>query len=655
MPGAPITLTEFGGLNRAQDARKATSAFVIDGKNFLFDLNGPYSAFATDLISEAVLVNPENAQTFRLDTDIIITTTGVFLQYDDTSQTYYSIFQFEDDDEYFPWTMAQVGVDYFFAKKGVDGVIRYRTTTGYWSIHDNASQATIPTNIYAVTQSFGRLIIIAEGIVKWSAIDDGLDLTVSASTGAGFQSLAILGQGAPLGVVETDAGFMAFTRSGILAMEAVTSYPVFKLKRIRTQEVPINPYAFVNVEQGTVVYAAKNGLKITNGGPPQPWQPLMSEYLVKEIFPNTDLSVNAVVKLSFNQDRQWFAISLANTANPQLYTEALIFYPPSDKWGVFSEQHYGFGELDLHSGPYAGFNYGHFCSHGRMHKFIDVPRRQTTSLNYDGINVTYYHSSFEIPVQLGTTIIFSATLYGGTDELASAPSLTGVYHETEVVSDYTDPTDLVLASEDDGAVAGEDWLVNPGPDEDWEVDSGDEDWEDGGYVYFRCGMGGEVGYVIYTLMPVPMQIASIDSWIRIGLLRIVDQIVNDRLTQFNSILLGVATSAGFTYLDYEDTDEFDEDWETITDAEDWGNGVVTEGQFDFYFTGTVDGQDQLEDNGVSTVDSTIDILNRTSNSILYGFTCTGLWSYFELRAQEVDYSFHLKTAEAEGILAGRLI
>lgn len=650
MATAPVILNKILGLNRTQDPKQFPAPSVITGKNFLVDAQGPISAFGTELVSEEVLANPENCQTFRVDEGIFIASTGVILAYNEDSQVYYPKFQFTDADELYPWTCTLCGVDYFFAKKGVTGLIVYNSVTGQWS--QVTSLTGISGAVYGVCSSGGRLIILSEGLISWSAIDSGTDLTASSATGAGFQSLAIIGKGLPLGVFETDPGFMVMTRTGLLAFDLVTSYPVFRFRRIRTTEVPINPYAITNIAQGTIIYVAKAGFRITNGNPPQPWEALQSEYLTQKVFPSIDLSVNPIVKLTYNADRNWFIVSISSIAQPQLYLEALVLYIPTEQWGTFNVEHYGFGEVNLTAGPFEGFNFGFFCSNGRAHKFVNLYHRETTRRNAGFDNWFYHRPSYEIPVQnTAARLIFSSVIHLHDVYTGISSSVAGIYGLSELVSGSNISAVMVPSEDADDSdyVIGADWNALS-DEEDWNVDSGEEDWNLGGTITFPSGVWLGDGYLVNSWAIIGPQFASIDSWVRIGLIRILDGEHVDRLTQLNNLIIGSDPTAIFVYEDYADfPDTVQEDWNSLNGDEDWGNDVPTSSDYDVTIFGSIDGISVFEAN-----ETIPNLTYEALNARHYSFTSSGIWHFIDVKAERVDTSFHLKTLETSGILAGRL-
>src|SRR3546814_5511311 len=79
---ANIKAPDIEGLLPAVDPRKVGKALVVDGQNFLWDINGPYSGFGNRVISKQLVYNAENAYTFRVDGKIYIFTDCEILDYD---------------------------------------------------------------------------------------------------------------------------------------------------------------------------------------------------------------------------------------------------------------------------------------------------------------------------------------------------------------------------------------------------------------------------------------------------------------------------------------------------------------------------------------------------------------------------------------------
>lgn len=648
MPGAQLSITEFDGLNLARERRQFLKPTLLEGRNTLIDAEGVYSAFGNQLISETSIADPANADTFRVESFIIIATVGVLLRYDSVNQRYYPVIQFTDTDEDYPWTMAQVGAVYYFGKYGVTGLIAYDSLTGYWS---QQTGGDIPASIYGVAASAGRLLILSEGLASWSAIDDGTNLSASIVTGAGSQSLSVIGQGQPLSIKESDLGFVVFTKTGMATFELVTAVVVFKYRRIKTREVPINPYAIVNIEQGLIVYVAKTGFRQTNGGKPEPFQALAGEYFTRKVFPNIDLDVNPIVKLSYNEDRQWFIASVSSVARPHFYTWALVLYIPINKWGIFNRGHYGFGEVDLASGPYAGYNYGFFCQYGLLHKFIEIPRHEGTNVvNTDNI---YFRPPGDYPIQLVTGAErFSSLGILMTENPSSFHGVPGVYELAEEVAQQ-DPDPIVIptvvnAGEDIEYV---DWNTASG-DEDWNSDVGDEDWlGDPMELVMRCagGMAAGIIYSDYTLAN--RNYRTIDSYAIVGLIRFSDGEFHDRMSTVSGFSIGTGIQTTFVYEDWNEIADglSDEDWNADSGDEDWGSNFPTNNQFKLQITGTIDGTTVYNNQQFD-----LDPAFSFERSLEYRQTCTGVFHYIKITANELDESFHLKLIDISGTLGPRL-
>lgn len=426
----------FEGLKPALDHRQRGQPAVLEGRNFMLNAEGPYSAFGAEFVTYQKLNNPEDVQTFRIGTFSVITQPTAFLRLDETSQHYYPVVTFTDGGEVFPWKHAQVAFKHFFAKKGQDLVV-YDEVSGEWSSVTPGSD-DVPVGCCSVATSAGRLVVQGSSVSAWSAIDNGLDLAPSTATGAGFQSLAIVGGGEPLGVYANDTGFISYTTHGVMRSEYVNASNPFRHEPLSNRRhVPLNPYCVLDFEDDTHILLTKTGLYITAGKKPEPWQPLMSEYLTQDVLPFRDLSIVPVIRLTYNADRKWFFISIAENSEPTVYRRAFVLYIPMDEWGSFDRPHTAFGELRLEQNPDSGYNFGYVCPYARcLRNFSENPRVETYPSEETAV---FYHKKIE----LAPRVLNGVTYFG--EWLQSYPLSPSYFYYAAVSGFYTiEPGDLIV-------------------------------------------------------------------------------------------------------------------------------------------------------------------------------------------------------------------
>lgn len=623
---------QFKGLLPALDRRQPTDKFVLDGRNFLVDAEGPYSAFGSEHITHEVLRNPEDAATFRIGAEIVLFTAAAVLKFDTVSELYYPVFIFPPNTTNFPWTHALVGGVHYFTKQN-SNVFSYNPLTDAW--------ATITANVintpYAVTKSGGRLVIMGIDDVQWSAIDNGTDLATDIEKGVGIQSLAIVGGGTPIAILPTFDGFITYTSTGLMKSELVDSLNPFRHFPLTGDQgiIPLSQYAVLEVANNEHVMLSKTGFYITVGKVPEPFQPLMSEYFRRKVLPQFDLTNETLIKLTFNFDRQWFIVSLAENEVAFNYTIAYVLYIPRDEWGLFNQSHVGFGELSISEGPLKGFNFGHFDADGLVHKFIDFPYIEAHINATDPTkllgNFHFYHTDFTPPVRIEDGIYICTTVgqLETFDETFFTTFGTDLFEYTETNS-YPSP-----------ATADSIYQASTSTS----------------FIFDLSAQSSliQMGWKQYT--PI---FGSIDSFIEVGLYRVrTEEDKPGEFTLVTDVAIGMLdTPSGQQFVDWLTfLPDIEEDWLTDNlEDEDWGAGVFSGTVYISKIMGSLDGYNQFQDQ-LAILEERTDIVDadvdETTGRVRY-FTCynNGVWHILRIEALDIDQSFHLKTTEIAPIPAG---
>lgn len=476
----------------ALDARQVEEVNVLNGRNFLIDAEGPYSAFGTDLITYQKIAEPEGNATFRVDGEIFHFTAGAVLAYDSVAGYYYPLITFTDDGSIAPWFHTIVGGIHYFAKKGV-GLLRYAPNSNSWSLE---SGGDYPAGIVSVAESEDRLIILGTEYVAWSAVSDGTNVTTDIDTGAGRQALTLISGGNPYAVLSVTDGFITITDRGSMKSQLVNTQTIFRHESMDIEShVPINPFAICSIGGDSLIWLTKVGFVTTTGKHPVVWQPLMSEYFTRKLMPTLDLTKPSVITMHYNHDRQLVFVSIGTNANPRLYTYAFALYLPRDEWGIFSHTHTAFGEINIAEGSDAGFNFGYLSEDGSVNAFNDVNRVQAVPdlSEFDGIR----HTTHEILGRFDGDILRTSTnLNLSSWDRNAYPNIYNIYPNFTPtqgsIDAYVDVGlfrlvnnqdnaiasqiyDLTIGMNDDIDVENEDWLLLSG-DEDWLTETGDEDW-----------------------------------------------------------------------------------------------------------------------------------------------------------------------------------
>jgi len=509
------------GLIPALDRRQVADPFVMDGENFLVDAEGPYSAFGGELLVNKPMGEFLGCQTFHVENNTVVATKSAFMVFDTTSLRFYPIFTFTALTDNWVWSMAKVGGSYYFAHKGAN-LIAYNPLTLTWT---NIT-TNVPTSPRAVTQAGGRLIVLGIDAVGWSAIDVGTDLATSTATGAGQQSLSIIGSGDGLRVLETNDGFITYTKSGLMKSELVDAVNPFRHYRLITENHPLSPYAISYVGTRTHVYVTTTGFYSTKGSEPEIWQPVISEHFARNLLPYIDLEDTRRIKLTFMEDINQIFISLSSGSFPDYYTEAYVLYIPSNQFGKFNRRHTALGHFALASDPDRGFIYGYVDEAGYVFKFSTAPIIETIIEEISGnymyrapveipcweINGVVQANSFAKIACVDESVFNNVSNYYATTDFVTIANIqrqfgsidsyidVGLFHIEDVQYE-----DFLINVSDVTVGMGElpfgsnviDLMTSLSPDEDWMVMAGGVDWGIGvvaDVIYDVDAVGSVDGY-----------------------------------------------------------------------------------------------------------------------------------------------------------------
>jgi hypothetical protein len=232
MPSQTLYARDLESYIPILDPRRLAKPAVIDGKNFVFDVDGPRSAFDTEFYNWVIAT----AQTIALcgATSRSRTRFGTVRRRGfgglcrfHSNPSLCSIFQSAPLYKFWPWTSAR------WARCTTSRSMTrgFPVQSGHESFHGNSYDAA-NRKIRGVTESYGRLVCLSDTTVFWSALDDGTDLIPSLTNRAGFEPLSMLSRKAyrvdPVAdgvIVTTDKGYLKgeFVAAGMFSVG--TSFP----------------------------------------------------------------------------------------------------------------------------------------------------------------------------------------------------------------------------------------------------------------------------------------------------------------------------------------------------------------------------------------------------------------------------------------------
>lgn len=655
-----LPVKSVDGLVLALDPKKLETVVTLEGKNFLLDADGPRSAFGTSDTHRRIF-DSEFVKSIKLGTEQFYfahNSTDSF----STCRVYKLdwpnrqwIYQFEMPQQGFsaerkkqPWSSALVGGIHYVASLGF-GLWSYNAATQVWGSETTTVQTGFGAalDIYSITAAAGRLCLLVRGFVWWSAIDAGTNVVPSTSTGAGFQNLALIGT--PVedyeykGIFAVADGFLTFLESGTLKSTIIQSINPFRHDPVGAEYIPFNSNCVTRLDSQTLVLFTRTGFYSTDGRDFAPWQPLMSEHLKKDYVPTLSLNDVGQVQIHYDQHRQWFFLSLAQSRTVNLYSKAFALYLPRDQWGSFDKVHRAFVSID-EFGDNSKISLGYIANDGKLNMFADTTadlhiQEQLPSAVETSQNEVFYMEDLQDPNVVQVDDVTYA---------ASAMRVDSNDYVHEYMSAY-----------------GLDWPTGAGFYETWKALSVLNDAH--GYAVTDPATVdelplsatvssafnlGETGAVIYGFGKQDIQQDALDATIDIGLFRLTDNENSQQITSLQEMAISMNDSVGIEASAEDWMNDFSSDvfidWATIDEiVEDWGYGIQPGSVYSHLLVGTLDGFKQWQDQSrVFTL--------RLDEGKTQFFTgeVQGLYCKLRIEALEAGQSFHLKDLEFNGSLAG---
>ena len=598
---AKLTIPSIEGAFPAIDRKKIARPHVMDGRNYSVDLDGPKSAFGWQKPHERFLPS-QLMQNFSVGTTIFYfgrPSDELFLQISQVSwpdKQILPVGRFVSADLNrpklnLPWTHALVGTYHFFANR-TWGVLRYDFINDNW---EDVTTTIGITNVFFITESGGRLCTLSESFVTWSAIDDGMDNVPSLTTGAGAQAISIVGtveqDSDYLGIQKISRGFLSFTSKGVLRSELIDSINPFRHVPGETKYTPLTPWCITKITNTNVIMLTRFGLfTSTDGVQFEEFQPLQNEHFKLVEIPPLLSLTNGFISLYYSRSRDELYVSFAQNQSVSQYTKAWVLYIKRDSWGLMNHTHKCFVFLDI-EGIGTKFQQAFIDSTGTPAYLNDSSISQ--SLEQPNTLAHYVQKTLQyVPHQVEGVQIMSTNVRMGGFSIVPYPKIARFYT----------------------------------PDLDGE------------------------GEIVNDLIQ-----SSLNSFIEVGLFRFTDEEANDQLSFVTNVAiscLDFVSSTGSIFDDWLNdypSDVF-EDWFTETEIfEDWGEGVVAGSTYLQQIRGSLDGYETFEDQLV-----TIDEVQTVGKTKFCTCANAGLFESIILTAYAIGESYHLKTLELNGMIAGRL-
>lgn len=645
---------DIGGLMLAVDPKKIDKHVVLDGANFIVDVNGPRSAFGTESSYRRFLANE-----FIYDVNL----GGIifYFAHDTTSsscQVYtidwprrqfnylFSIPQIHASEtrKTFPWSKAYVNGTWYLNHLAF-GIVAYDTITQEWSNVSTTIHTNLATNvIYGIAQAGGRAGYLTDTTLHWSAIDDATNVTPSVATGAGFQTLSLVGRPTKdseyLGLFEVADGFITILKRGIMKSSLIDSINPFTHDVWSTKYIPLNQNCVTQIADGTYILLTKTGFWLTDGKEFSEWQPLMNEYLKSTEIPTFSLNQIGQVQIHYDEVKQWFFMSFSKTRNANYFTEAFVVYLPRNEWGRFNYTHVALVQID-EFGDGSKFNMGYISVDGNVKLFADsasnfelVPQVQSSVNTVE--NEVFYADEF---YQHSTIIVDSIPRVASTWQMDALDSV----HRQLTARGIQWPNSAAFYE-----LNGVSQVIS-------EIEKAKLDDPASTIAYAAAQVTyAKSELVVYGFIRQEIVQESLNAFVDVGVHRLDTLEFADQLTEVSAFFLGMEDS-GNSSLSNEDymayTDTIIEDWLTAMpdSVEDWGFGVAPSSEYKNELTGTLDGFTQYADNKVVFEEAV-----RSGKTRMFVGACLGLYLRLKIEATDAGESFHLKDLEYDSFLAGRL-
>lgn len=670
-----LYVPEIKGLLLGLDRKKLSDKHVVDGQNFIMSIDGPISGLGRDITAFEAISSPTNVQEFQISEtkeSYICTNEGIYRFDTDTEKLIPAYPMVSPNEAEFPWSFAPVGSKVYFARKGQD-LIEYDTVLDSW---ESVSGGSIPTDIYACTESEGRLILLTSAVSAWSAIGDGQDFTPSTTTGAGSQALTKMGLASPkpLGVQKTPDGYLTFVSSGIMKSQAVNAANPFRHVVLTREHEVINPYCIAITEAQKIVFVTAAGMFETEGGLPKTYQPLMSEHLHENIIPRLDIENNQNnIRLYADFARSWFIISIATNQRDYSYDLAYILNLKTGEWGSLNTNYVAFLNFKTLTQNQAGFNYSLVDADGTIARFSG-----TTGIEYVPVldYGLYYHKILaEKEIRINDDVYYAPMTLDLRMVSTVDMETSGVYDTFSETREYVSPlikdtTEKPAEQLSSGSLSSGDVFLlldyllitdSVATFEDWglitdSVGAGDEvDYSSGDSFVFRMHFEMSMGVIDLDVISQIPYYDPLNSSIEVGVLRLSDETANDRLTYITNVALSmlegaVSSTAEDWFSEKQYPSDLIDDWLTSSEPdEDWGGDPVLTVNYQAEINSSLDGYEPDTDQ-----DSTMEEITSSGRVKFFSCYSQGLYHTIKITALNEGENFHLKTMDNTINLGGRL-
>jgi hypothetical protein len=407
------------------------------------------------------------------------------------------------------WTFGYLNGKIYFCHP-VTGIIVYDLDLGTVFKHDGPG---VPDQPLAICVNNGRLCVIDDIYFSWSWQSDGMNFTPALGQ-AGQQKINDRVAGFPVMINTYARGVLIWTTGGLLRSEFTGDQEVYRHRNLNTEFRPINSFCTLQTDENTIMFLDERGLFQSQGDAPEPVAPLFNEFLIDYIRKNK-LYLGQNARIEWDDLRRFMYVSLSVTPESSLYERAYVLYPALDKWGIFSDAHYGIVPIQIDGNIREGAYFGYVDADGRVRFWSDFASREilptdaNLNLRYPTIQKGSHVASGGGWTIVSSTIGFNsepmtpmegpAGYYAPESNTPAAANVEGLgakiqiglirFDQEESFDAMTEVTALALGNNESGdeVQITEDYLTVPDgmSDEDYNALTGTEDFGDGTLHYIN--------------------------------------------------------------------------------------------------------------------------------------------------------------------------
>lgn len=413
MPQQAWRADDFDGLTPGIDPRRSEKFFALNGQNYVFDSLGVKSPFGNRYLTPYGLGLPAHAQGYRLNLrsgNRTFTMTGDAIMEWKEDVGGWRILYITPDTTLAPyrWTFGYLNGKVYFCHPSV-GIIVYDLDSDSCYRHNGAG---VPSSPIALCVNNGRLCVIDPLYFYWSTQSNGMDFTPKLA-GAGYQLISDRVPGEPIMISDYAAGVLIWTTGGCMVSRFTADQAVYQHRLLNTEYSPINSFCVFQTDENTIVILDERGFFQSQGGAPTAFAPVFNEFLIDYI-KRLKLTTGDVpnVRVEWDSVYRRVYLSVSQSRTDPLFESAFVYYPPLDKWGQFSESHYGVIPIRISTGERAGDYSAFVDGEGRVRILREIGSREVLPADpsLDSFYPLVQKPDFAIAVDSGMVLSSSAAV-----------------------------------------------------------------------------------------------------------------------------------------------------------------------------------------------------------------------------------------------------